>query len=342
MKKASFLIVSLLLIGNVASAAVTKNSSKAELLAEIEKLKAENESLKSKVEVKTTEVEATKGEIDTIKTELVETKKKVPVIEPGHERDNKWVNFNLISAQGLKGGGEDIDDTYLEIKLGGRKGIFDFWGYVDFYDALGDSYSGYNEGSSDKTSHKKTNFFSELHPRMSIDGLLNKDLSIGPVKEWYVAGYMKSGDTDLNTKGLGIGTDLKVPWFGIMPLNLYALYVEEDFNSTREGKWDGYLVKTSWMKSLYKFENGSYLAYQGYMNYAWDQGYDSKKDSGKSDDEFQWYNGLFWHNKDFALGYALKYVKDMRNFTDGAENKFADHDNESTGFEHHFTATYKW
>lgn len=334
MKKKILLLIAICTISNMSLAQVSEKSSKKELLAEIERLRAENDLAKKEVEISKTEVE-------TSKTELLETQKKVPVIEPGHERDNKWVNLSLISAEGLKGGGEDINDTYLQAKFGGRKGIFDIWGYIDFYDVLDDSESGYNENSGDQTSHKKTNFFSELHPRMSIDGLLNKKLSVGPVQEWYVAGYMKAGDSDLNTKGLGIGTDVKVPWFGIMPFNVYALYVAEDFNSSREGEWDGYLAKTSWMKPIYKFTNGSFVAYQGFMSYAWDQGYDSDKDKGKSDDEFQWYNGLFWHNKDFAFGYALKYVKDMRNMSDGSMNKLAKHDNESTGFEHHFTVTYK-
>lgn len=331
MKKLSFLLASLLLVGNVATAQVTKNSSKSDILAENQKLKAEIEALKAQLSTTTSQVETKTTEVETVKAELVETQKKVPVIEEGHERDNKWVNFNLISGNNMHGFGKTKDDTYGEIELGGRKGAFDFYGYIDFLDALHSESSDFN--SKEET---KSNFFTELQPRVSIDSLLNKNLSIGPVKEWYIAGYVKAGDDALWTNGIGLGSDIEVPWLGKVGLNVYALYVEEDFRSSREGDWNGYLAKTNWFKPLYFFENGTFIAYQGYMNYMWDAGYDSKKDgSSRSQDEFQMFNGLAFHHKDFALQYGLKYVKDMCNVDDRNGNN-------ATGFEHYFIASYKF
>ena len=336
MKNLSLLLASLLLVGNVANAQVTKNSSKAAILAENQKLKAEIEALRGKLSTTTSQVETKTTEVETVKAELAETQKKVPVIEPGHERDNKWVNFNMISGNNMHGFGSTKDDFYGEIEIGGRKGVFDFYGYMDFLDALHNKDSDLH--APDGT---KSNFFTELQPRVSIDGMLGKDLSIGPVKEWYIAGYLKAGDGDsenggLWTNGIGLGSDIEVPWLGKVGLNVYALYVEEDFKSSREGEWNGYLAKTNWFKPLYFFENGTFIAYQGYMNYMWDAGYDSKKDgSGRSQDEFQMFNGLAFHHKDFALQYGLKFVKDMCN----VDNR---NGNDSTGFEHYFIASYKF
>ena len=89
MKNLSLLLASLLLVGNVANAQVTKNSSKAAILAENQKLKAEIEALRSKLSTTTSQVETKTTEVETVKAELAETQKKVPVIEPGHERDSK-------------------------------------------------------------------------------------------------------------------------------------------------------------------------------------------------------------------------------------------------------------
>lgn len=136
MKNLSLLLASLLLVGNVANAQVTKNSSKAAILAENQKLKAEIEALRSKLSTTTSQVETKTTEVETVKAELAETQKKVPVIEPGHENDKKWVNFNMISGNNMHGFGNTKDDFYGEIELGGRKGIFDFYGYIDFLDAL--------------------------------------------------------------------------------------------------------------------------------------------------------------------------------------------------------------
>ncbi|MBP6063066.1 MAG: hypothetical protein KA493_03310 [Fusobacteriaceae bacterium] len=76
MKKIALLVASLLLVSNVASAAVTKNSSKSEILAENQKLKAELEALKAQYSTSKTETETVKAENETVKAELAETQKK--------------------------------------------------------------------------------------------------------------------------------------------------------------------------------------------------------------------------------------------------------------------------
>lgn len=258
-------------------------------------------------------------------------------VEGMSSKDFKFVNFSLMHGNRMTALGPRVNDTYLEIELGGRKGPLDFYGYIDFSDVVHDeNLSDFNK-DSDKGG--EGNFFSELMPRLSMNDMLNADLSVGPIKEIYVAGYLKAGDGGLWVNGLGIGTDIEVPWLGRMGLNAYALYVAEDFGSEREDKWDGYLLKNNWFKPFYFFNNGTFLSYQGYMAYQFDAGY---KASFRTSDEFQWFNGLYWHSNNFAVGYGLKYTKNMINGKNGDRLSWNNEKIESTGFSNFFAVTYKF
>lgn len=206
-----------------------------------------------------------------IEPTVVVAEEKVDVVaETPASRDFKFVNFNLMHGNGMTALGPKANDTYLEIEIGGRKGAFDFYGYIDFSDVVhNEEFSDFNEKSNEAGN---TNFFAELMPRISMNELLDVNLSFGPVKEVYLAGYLKVGESDLWINGLGLGTDIEVPWLGTMGLNAYALYVAEDFDSEREEKWDGYLIKNNWFKPFYFFDNGTFLSYQGYMAYQFDAG----------------------------------------------------------------------
>ncbi|MGL4254441.1 MAG: outer membrane protein OmpK [Fusobacteriaceae bacterium] len=273
-----------------------------------------------------------------IEPTVVVAEEKVDVVaETPASRDFKFVNFNLMHGNGMTALGPKANDTYLEIEIGGRKGAFDFYGYIDFSDVVhNEEFSDFNEKSNEAGN---TNFFAELMPRISMNELLDVNLSFGPVKEVYLAGYLKAGESDLWINGLGLGTDIEVPWLGTMGLNAYALYVAEDFDSEREEKWDGYLIKNNWFKPFYFFDNGTFLSYQGYMAYQFDAGYENK--NMRTSDEFQWFNGLYWHSDSYALGYGLKYTKNMINGRDGGTN-FGGQEIESTGLSHFFAATYKF
>lgn len=91
----------------------------------------------------------------------------------------------------------------------------------------------------------------------------NKDLSVGPFNEFYIATVNNIGDRELFEHYVGPGTDVKVPWFGLVGMNIYAHYVRENYGADNEGKWDGYMFSTNWSTPFYTFANGSYLNYQG-------------------------------------------------------------------------------
>ncbi|MGL6119190.1 MAG: outer membrane protein OmpK, partial [Fusobacteriaceae bacterium] len=281
----------------------------------------------------------------TVEPTVAIVEKESETVAAPVSKDFKFVNFSLMHGNAMTGFGPRFKDTYLELEVGGRKGAFDFYGYIDISDILE------NDNSSDLNAQSKkngsANFFAELMPRLSINDLTNTDLSFGPVKELYLTGYLKAGDTDTSTPtqnglfvyGAGLGSDIQVPWLGTMGLNAYALYIAEDFGSSREKSWNGYLVKNNWFKPFYFFDNGTFLSYQGYMAYQFNTGL---TDSFRSNSEFQWYNGLYWHTSDFALGYGLKYTKDMIAAKDGETIPWNNEKIESTGFSNFFAVTYKF
>jgi nucleoside-specific channel-forming protein len=256
------------------------------------------------------------------------------------KNDYKMMNIRVMS--GFEN--NNYIDTYLEMEFGGRHEFFDFYGYVDIMNILGDSESDFYNGD---------NFFTELTPRFSIDGMTGLDLSIGPIKEWYIATFLRAGDNSylaidndttvgiggLFHTGIGIGTDIELPWFGKTALNLVALHKTEDYGSTADGKWDGYSLMWSWLKPLHTFNNGNFIAYQGYITYDFGMNEIAKED-GRSNYSLQWYNGIYYHMKNIYLGYGIKYNNNFGNLEDGAS--YYGIENESTGVEHYFDITYKF
>ena len=247
-----------------------------------------------------------------------------------HKNDYKWFQFNVMKSKGNKIPFGNQDDTYLEMEFGGRSGIVDLYGYWDLFDLT-------NSGSSDR--HEGDNFFLKLNPRFSIDAMTKKDLAIGPVQEWYVATLIEAGDKGLWTNFIGIGTDIQVPWLGKMGLNAYARHIQEDYGSEREGDWDGFRVSTNWFKPFYFLENGSFVAYQGYIDY--DFGMDDDFADGRSSHSLQWFNGIYWHSDRYAIGYGLKFYDDFTGISDGASYGNGE-TQETSGFGHYLAVTYKF
>lgn len=137
-----------------------------------------------------------------------------------HKNDYKWMQFNLMGAFDELPGKSSHD--YLEMEFGGRSGIFDLYGYVDVFNLA-------TNKSSDKVGDPK--IFMKFAPRMSLDAFTGVDMSFGPVQEVYVASLFEWDGTDfktnafsVNNQKIGLGSDVMVPWFGKVGLNLYGTY----------------------------------------------------------------------------------------------------------------------
>ena len=245
--------------------------------------------------------------------------------------DYSWMQFNAMYAFAeLPSGGESGHD-YLEMEFGGRAGVVDLYGYVDIFNlATGDS--------GDKaTGSGSSKMFMKFAPRFSIDAITGWDLSAGPIQEVYFSTLFNWGGgvigEDVNASFWGIGADVMVPWLGKTGMNLYAHY---DMN----GKdWNGYQFSMNWFKPFYFLENGSFVSFQGYVDYQFgaDDEYGNEfvpmSSSGGAA-----YFGVHWHSDNYALGYGLKAYQDVYLLEDGAGIVGL----ETTGFAHYLTATYKF
>ena len=124
-----------------------------------------------------------------------------------------------------------------------------------------------------------------------------------------------------------------VPWFGKVGLNLYGTY---DSNNK---DWNGFQVSTNWFKPFYFFENGSFISYQGYIDYQFgmQDEYSQVSNGGAM------FNGLYWHSDRFAVGYGLKLSSDVYGFKVGANLPWdASTQAESSGVGHYVAVTYKF
>lgn len=275
-----------------------------------------------------------------------------------HKNDYKWAQFNLMYAEGEKPSTEDgKGHDYLELEFGGRSGVIDLYGYVDVFNIT-------NRDTGDKTDGA-SKMFMKLAPRFSIDGLTGKDLSFGPVKELYVATLFNIGgggitgerdndikydknftdaekakakavpiDGDTNNGNIGLGSDVMVPWFGKVGVNLYAQY---DLNAK---DWNGYQLSMNWFKPFVNFDNGSFVSYQGYVDYQFgiDTTNDPKAFSNSVSHGGAMFNGIYWHSERYSVGYGLKLYNDIY----GVKNNGGTGHLESTGVAHYFAASYKF
>ncbi|EBQ6684685.1 hypothetical protein BU765_25975, partial [Salmonella enterica] len=215
------------------------------------------------------------------------------------KNDFNWMQMNLMQSVDAKVPYGIRNDTYLELEFGARSGIIDLYGYVDFFDIL-------DRRQDDR--HGGDNFFAKISPRFSLDALFNKDLSVGPFNEFYIATVNNIGDRELFEHYVGLGTDVKVPWFGLAGMNIYAHYVRENYGADNEGKWDGYMFSTNWSTPFCTFANGSYLNYQGYFDYQFAANRIANQPL-YSNNAIEWYNGIYWHSEHYAVGYGLKYFR---------------------------------
>ena len=240
-----------------------------------------------------------------------------------HKNDYQWSQFNLMYAFDEKGATESSHD-YLEMEFGGRSGIFDLYGYVDVFNLTSDK-------DSDKQGAEK--IFMKFAPRVSLDAVTGKDLSFGPVQELYLATLIEwGGNSDVNNQKIGLGSDVMVPWLGKVGLNLMASYRGNDH------EWNGYHLATNWFKPFHFFDNGSFLSYQGYIDFEFGMDDDAAHQSSTGAAMF---NGLYWHSDRYAVGYGLKLYNNVYGFEDGSTLPWGP-EAESSGVGHYVSVTYKF
>ncbi|WP_394393752.1 outer membrane protein OmpK [Shewanella woodyi] len=245
--------------------------------------------------------------------------------------DYGWMQFNAMYAinELPRDNSTDNGHDYLEMEFGGRAGIVDLYGYVDVFNLTNRDYGdkGAGKGSS--------KIFMKFAPRFSIDAMTGWDLSVGPIQEVYFSTLFNWDDRvgeGVNSTFWGLGADVMVPWLGKTGMNLYGYY---DLNNK---EWNGYQFSMNWFKPVVNFDNGTFVAFQGYVDYQFGADADSTAFVPTTSSGGAAYFGLHWHSDNYALGYGLKAYQDVYLVEDGVGAL----DLESTGFAHYFTATYKF
>lgn len=245
-----------------------------------------------------------------------------------HAGDYNWMQMNYMYAVDELPGGSSHD--YLELEFGGRSGVVDLYGYLDIFNPS-------ERPDSDKSGSPK--MFLKFAPRFSIDAMTGWDLSTGPIQEVYISTLFNwgGGDKDLygedigdvNNASIGIGADVMVPWLGKVSMNLYKFY------EIQAKDWNGYQFSMNWFKPFYNFDNGSFISYQGYLDYQFGADSEFNGNTGLATSGGVMFNGIYWHSDQFAVGYGLKAFSDVYLIKDS--DGF-----QSSGFAHYFSATYKF
>ena len=243
-----------------------------------------------------------------------------------HKNDNKWFQFSLLQSVNNKLPFNNQNDTFFEMEFGGRSGIFEVYGFLDVLDIF---------DTSKSDLHNKDNLFFKFAPKLSLDAATERDLSIGPITEWYIATQTNVADRSLFEHFIGLGADVQVPWFGKVAPKLMARYVRENFGAANERKFDGYLLTITWFKPFYFLDNKSFVTYQGFFDYTF-AAYQISDDINRTSSSVAWYNGLYWHSERYSAGYGLKVYKDMALLKNDG---FA---GETSGLGHYFIVTYKF
>lgn len=248
------------------------------------------------------------------------SKRSVQAAEPESEYISDWFHqqVQLIGSKDIRFGPQPVDDIYLEYEFSGTKGPFDLYGYVDFNKILGIGSSndtGFWDGGSP--------LFTELEPRMSFNRLLGKDLSIGPIKEWFLAtDYILDVGNDRDSRqntlyfGPGVSFDTHSPVN--FELNFFVRRQFANYGAPNQFSWDGYRVQANASVPLATFKNGGHLLYVAFANYDFGSDLGDQPGSPRTSHALVETNVLILSYTHWRYFFAARYFKNGGQWRDGA------------------------
>lgn len=128
--------------------------------------------------------------------------------------------FSTSNIQYLYGS-FDGNSYVFDTKNGGKHTVT-----IEHYTALeyGDVFAFIDACMADheyKYHDDKYDFYGEISPRINLSTLTQSDLSLGVLKQLYIAGQYNAGE-NFNAVLYGLGSDLNIPGFNVFGLNLYV------------------------------------------------------------------------------------------------------------------------
>lgn len=239
---------------------------------------------------------------------------------------------------------QPVENAYLELEYYGQKGAVDLYGYID-----APKYFGGNDnikGVWDKTGSK---LFMEHQPKLSLNRLLDKDLSLGIFKDWFVAtdwivdigGHSANSQ---NTLYYGLGTSIDTKTKLGMNVNVYAKQQWENYGASNANTSDdGGRLQVQFFYPLYSFKNGAALNYFTFTNYDF-ASHLADKDAQRSNEALVSTHIFSYNMKHLRLFTAARYFHNGGQFKDGETANWGagDFTQKSTGWGYYIAAGYQF
>jgi len=121
-------------------------------------------------------------------------------------------NLQLLYSNDFKG------DAFIYDTVDGEKTTVTFEHFRTF--DYGDLYMFVDVMKGEKFDGSKVDVYTEISPRLSVSKLLDTDLSLGFIKDMYLASQLNAG-YDYEAYLGGLGLDLNIPGFNYVSLNVY-------------------------------------------------------------------------------------------------------------------------
>ncbi|WP_207001729.1 outer membrane protein OmpK [Trinickia mobilis] len=239
-----------------------------------------------------------------------------------------WLNQNFYYITQFHSyyGSKPNNSSYLEYESYGNKGPFEIYQYTDIPKILN-----YGSASSHGIWDGGSYFFTEQEPNLSLSKLTGKDLSLGRIKDWYIAAdwTYDAGQNGINTRSLnlfnGVGVKIDTDTPLKLQINAFARYLGDNYGLPNSHRWDGYRIQGVYSAPLYTFSNGDKLTFGGYTDYTFGSNLRELTDNSikHTNDELVVASNVSYRTKRFIIGYTSKY------FHHGGQNSA------SNGFGHY-------
>lgn len=230
-----------------------------------------------------------------------------------------------------------VENGYLEVEYYGQTGAIDWYGYVD-----APKYFGGNRNIKGIWDQGSTSYvFMEHEPKVSLNRLTGKDLSVGPFKDWFVATdwIVDGGNTALtrqNTLYYGLGTSIDTHTKLGMNVNVYARQQFENYGAANAYSSDGGRLQVQFFYPLHTFANGAAFNYFTFSNYDFgsDLGDKTNAQGGyqntRTNEAFVSTHVFSYNLKHFRAYTAARYFHNGGQFKDGAKNNWGTEFNQTS------------
>lgn len=239
-----------------------------------------------------------------------------------------------------------VENGYLELEYMGQTGPVELYGYID-----APKYFGGNDNIKGVWDSSSSKLFMEHQPKLSLNRLTGKDLSVGPFKDWFLAAdwIVDVGTTALsrqNTLFYGVGTRIDTGTKLGMNINVFQKQQWENYGAANSyHSDDGGRLQVQFFYPLYRFADGASLNYFTFTNYDFGSKLGEKTPDGTRTNEALVSTHVFSYNREHLRFFtAARYFHNGGQFKDGATANWGEGDftQKSNGWGYYVAAGYQF